>query len=340
MRARLARPRKFTRGRLVAPVAAAAAVALVGGVVVAAPDTLTVDGDVRTASLAESSGEAGAEAGLVSFSFDLAAYVDSEFDEGAEIVNVADLPGGLNWDNAGTISGSIAPGEYSFNLTVAVDGQEGTSTVPFTVEQSAGSSTIGEGSLGGEAQAEGQVTTGSTGADAILGAVAEIAAAFGSDAGSVTDLATGSTGDVETGNETPDSPLGSLATGELDMGSLGGGETEGEIETGGELTTGSTGGGETTGGGEITVPGSSTTTETGSLGEVAPGLALSGAALLGLAGLSLVLSTGSSTSGSTAPLPSLPGSSGSSGSVAPTVAAGSPAPTTKAPGPEVANGRG
>src|SRR5699024_8627460 len=112
MRARLARPRKFTRGRLVAPVAAAAAVALVGGVVVAAPDTLTVDGDVRTASLAESSGEAG----LVSFTFDLAAYVDSEFDEGAEIVDVDNLPEGLTWDNAGTISGSIAPGEYSFNL--------------------------------------------------------------------------------------------------------------------------------------------------------------------------------------------------------------------------------
>ena len=35
MRARLARPRRIVRGRLVAPVAAAAAVALVGGVVVA-----------------------------------------------------------------------------------------------------------------------------------------------------------------------------------------------------------------------------------------------------------------------------------------------------------------
>src|SRR5699024_103871 len=141
MRARLARPRKFTRGRLVAPVAAAAAVALVGGVVVAAPDTPTVDGDVRTASLAESSGEAGAEAGLVSFSFDLAAYVDSEFGEGAEIVDVDNLPEGLTWDNAGAISGSIAPGGYSFSLTVDVDGQDESSTVPFTVEQSAGAST-------------------------------------------------------------------------------------------------------------------------------------------------------------------------------------------------------
>ena len=48
MRARLARPRRIVRGRLVAPVAAAAAVALVGGVVVATPDTPTVREDVQT----------------------------------------------------------------------------------------------------------------------------------------------------------------------------------------------------------------------------------------------------------------------------------------------------
>lgn len=98
--------------------------------------------------------------------------------------------------------------------------------------------------------------------------------------------------------------------------------------------------------------------DTGSLGGLAPGLALTGAALLGIAGLSLVLNGGSSTPGSTAVLPALPGSTttggtttggsidtdngGSAGSlapVAPTVAAGAPS-TVQAPGPTVANGRG
>ena len=88
------------------------------------------------------------------------------------------------------------------------------------------------------------------------------------------------------------------------------------------------------------MPGSSI--DTGSLGNLAPGLAFTGIALLGLAGLGLALGGGSSTPGSTALLPALPGSStngGSAGSTAPTVAAGAPS-TVQAPGPTVANGRG
>ena len=70
MRARLARPRRIVRGRLVAPVAAAAAVALVGGVVVAAPDAPTVRGDVQTVAVAGPSFNAGA-----SFSYNLEGLV-------------------------------------------------------------------------------------------------------------------------------------------------------------------------------------------------------------------------------------------------------------------------
>lgn len=366
MRARLARPRQSTRGRLVAPVATAAAVALVGGAVVATSDAPTVRGDVQNASVAGSSAGADAEAGaVVSYSFDLAAYVEEHFGAEASIVAVTDLPDGLTWDGGGVVSGDIAPGEYSFTVTVERGDGDEEFEVPITVGQVSGSSAVAEGGLGGEAQAGGQVTTGSAGADAILGAVAE--------------LVTGSTGGGETvpEAETPGGPLGSLATGQIDLGSLGGAETtpdgpespsgsldipgssttveggtggETELEVGGEAgSTGSTGGGETTGGGEIAIPGSTTSGDTGSLGGLAPGLAVTGVTLLGLAGLSIALGGGSSTPGSTALLPALPGSTagggssenGSGGSVAPTVAAGAPSPTTvQAPGPTVANGRG
>lgn len=379
MRARLARPRRIVRGRLVAPVAAAAAVALVGGVVVATPDAPTVREDVRTVAVTIPGFQVDAK-----YSYDLNGIAWSGSMAGLEVTGVDGLPDGLTYEN-GVISGTPTQSDV-FDLTVkgtmngeavelpvqlAVFNADGTAPAGFN----AGSSGAVQGSLGGEAQAEGQIVTGSEGADAILGAVSSIVVALGGDAGSVGDLVTGSTGGTETpDNESPaPGSLGSSTTGEA-TGEAGGelnteslGPLGSLIDTGTETET-NTGSGsnteaETTGGGEVSVPGSSvpgssTTGTTGSLGNLAPGLALTGAALLGLAGLSIVLNGGSSTPGATSSLPSLPGSSttteggssgsngssgnrpgGSSGSVAPTVAAGSPE-RAQAPGPTVANGRG
>lgn len=379
MRARLARPRRIVRGRLVAPVAAAAAVALVGGVVVATPDAPTVREDVRTVAVTIPGFQVDAQ-----YSYDLNGIAWSGSMAGLEVTGVDELPDGLTYEN-GVISGTpTKSGVFDLTVTGTMNGEavelpvqlavfnaDGTAPAGFN----AGSSGAVQGSLGGEAQAEGQIVTGSEGADAILGAVSSIVVALGGDAGSVGDLVTGSTGGTETpDNESPaPGSLGSSTTGEA-TGEAGGelnteslGPLGSLIDTGTETET-NTGSGsnteaETAGGGEVSVPGSSvpgssTTGTTGSLGNLAPGLALTGAALLGLAGLSIVLNGGSSTPGATSSLPSLPGSSttteggssgsngssgnrpgGSSGSVAPTVAAGSPE-RAQAPGPTVANGRG
>lgn len=438
MRARLARPRRIVRGRLVAPVAAAAAVALVGGVVVATPDAPTVRSEIQTVAVAGPSVNAGA-----AFSFNAGAVAQASQSAGFVVEDVTGLPEGLQYDGNGGISGTVTtPGVYTVQVTGRGLGGVVTIPVTITVNNADGTAPTGgvsgeataavNGSLGGEAQADAQLTTGSDGTDAILGAVAGIVSALGGDAGSVTELATGSTGQ---GGVTPDGdtqvptgPLGSAANGELGLGSLSNGspqtpgtpdsetpgtetpgtETPGTETPSGSLgTPGSTAGGEVTGdatggldtqslgplaplgslidteagtgsttdgdtgttgstttggtqtgaelvtaadltgGGEITVPGSSFPGDTGSLGALAPSLALTGAALLGIAGLSLALNGGSSIPGSTAILPALPGSTttgattngGSSGSVAPTVAAGAPS-TVQAPGPTVANGRG
>ena len=455
MRARLARPRRIARGRLVAPVAAAAAVALVGGMVVAAPDAPTVRDDIQTVAVAGPTFNAGAE-----FSFNAGTLVEASQSAGFVVEDVTGLPEGLEYDGNGGISGTVTtPGVYTFQVTGR--GLTGPVTIPVTVTvnnedgtapagASGAAAAAVDGTFGGQAQAAGQITTGSDGTDAILGAVAGIVSSLGGDAGSVTELAAGSTGQGGAAQEgtdgpaTPTGPLGSAGNGEFGLGSLsnGGpendgpdqeppatetpsdgslgtpgssatadgtvaGETTGAVDTqslgplaplgslidsdtqtgsttgdqtGTETATtgssllGSTTEGETgtgtelvtaadlTGGGEITVPGSSFPVDTGSLGALAPGLALTGAALLGIAGLSMALNGGSSTPGSTAILPALPGSTttggtttggssdngngGSSGSVAPTVAAGAPtvaagAPNrVQAPGPTVANGRG
>ena len=385
MRARLARPRRIVRGRLVAPVAAAAAVALVGGVVVATPDAPTVREDVRTVAVTIPGFQVNAE-----HSYDLNGIAWSGSMAGLEVTGVDGLPDGLTYEN-GVISGTpTKSGVFDLTVTGTMNGEtvelpvqlavfnaDGTAPAGFN----AGSSGAVQGSLGGEAQAEGQIVTGSEGADAILGAVSSIVVALGGDAGSVGDLVTGSTGGTETpDNESPaPDSLGSSTTGEAtgeaggelnteSLGPLGslidtGTETETNTGSGSNTEAETTGGPSVTGGGEVSVPGSSvpgssTTGTTGSLGNLAPGLALTGAALLGLAGLSIVLNGGSSTPGATSSLPSLPGSSttteggssgsngssgnrpgGSSGSVAPTVAAGSPE-RAQAPGPTVANGRG
>ncbi|KAA0919012.1 hypothetical protein [Dietzia sp. ANT_WB102] len=441
MRARLARPRRIARGRLVAPVAAAAAVALVGGVVVATPDAPTVRSEIQTVAVAGPSFNAGAE-----FSFDAGTLVQSSQSAGFVVEDVTGLPDGLTYDGNGGVSGTVTtPGVYTIQVTGRGIGGVITIPVTLTVNNTDGSAPSGatgdatlgvdgEARAGGEAKAGGQLTTGSDGTDAILGAVSSIVTALGGDAGSAAEFAAGSTGQGGVTPEDQDSPaaptgpLGSVTNGELGLGSLsngapetpdvldtenpsnpdnpdngslgttgstGGGEATGEA-TGGldtqslgplaplgslidsEAQTGSTPGGDTgttgstttggtqtgvetgaggdlTGGGEITVPGSSFPADTGSLGALAPGLALTGAALLGIAGLSLALNGGSSMPGSTAILPALPGSTttggtttggssdtgngGSSGSVAPTVAAGAPS-TVQAPGPTVANGRG
>ncbi|MCT1884269.1 hypothetical protein AB6N35_01990 [Dietzia cinnamea] len=437
MRARLARPRRIVRGRLVAPVAAAAAVALVGGVVVAAPDAPTVNGDVQTVAGSSSSASplivTGFTAGGAEVSVDIQELA-SGVHAGIQIENVVGLPAGLTYAD-GKISGKTAAGgthhitvignvngaPVSIPATLVVNNADGTAPAG----ASGGSTAAVEGLLGGQAEAGGQVTTGSDGTDAILGTVAGIVSALGGDAGSVTELATGSTGQGGTtpvspgAPEGPTGPLGSAANGELGLGSLSngapeapengtpenetpdvkapttgslglpgssataGGEaaggidtsslgplaplgslidagagtgstTDGETQPAGSTTTSGTTDGDTqpagsttTSGGEITVPGSSFPADTGSLGALAPGLAITGAAMLGLAGLSLALNGGSSTPSSTAILPALPGSTttgattngGSSGSTAPTVAAGAPR-TVQAPGPTVANGRG
>ena len=440
MRARLARPRRIVRGRLVAPVATAAAVALVAGVVVATPDAPTLRSDVQTVALEAPSGKVGA-----SVSFNLAELVSVGEWAGIVITKVEGLPEGLTYAD-GVISGTAtASGVYNLQVHGTVNEVPKVVDVTLVVNNADGSAPAGaeggstaaiEGSLGGEAQAGGQITTGSDGADAILGAVVGIVGAFGGDGASVAELAAGSTGqggadtDTPDNSDTPTGPLASLTDGELGLGSLssggpddtdtpegdtpgtpgsdslglpgstGGatGEATGGLnteslgplapmgslitgETTGETTTGSTTGtetgplgslsdsetttgGEGTTGGEITIPGSTTTGDTGSLGDLAPGFAITGMTLLGLAGLTLLLNGGSSTPGSTAILPALPGSTGtgganggssgstgpngtttggnnggSSGSTAPTVAAGAPKPA-QAPGPTVANGRG
>ena len=372
MRARLARPRRIVRGRLVAPVAAAAAVALVGGVVVATPDTPTVRQDIQTVATTISGFQAGA-----GFSFDVGTIEWAGGMAGFEVTGVEGLPDGLTYEN-GVISGTpTESGTFDITFLGTLNGEPTSYVIPLTVVEagaSAGSAGAVQGSLGGEATAGGELTTGSDGTDALLGAVTSIVAALGVDTGSAGELATGSTGGTTT--DTPTGPLGSVTTGET------GGDATGTVTTdslgptgplGSVLDSettmpGSTTGGEVTGetdgriGGELAVPGSSvpgveipgssTTGTTGSLGDLAPGLALTGAALLGIAGLSIILNGGSSTPGVSSSLPSLPGSStttggttgsteGSSGStqpVAPIVAAGTP--TKQAPGPTVANGRG
>lgn len=447
MRVRLARPRRAARGRLVAPVAAAAAVALVGGVVVAAPDAPTSRDDVQAVSL---SANAGFNAG-VEQSLDIEALAATGSHAGLEVTGVTGLPDGMVYDeDSGIITGAAeAAGIYTVEVSGTLNGMPVTVPVTVTVNEQDGTPPAGaqagsavdlQGSLGGEAHAGGQITTGSAGADAVLGVVAGLVGSLTGDSGS-TGQTTPDNGEEQPGDEgqpgdepgddtdepdtdddqtTSGSLQGSTGTGQatggadgtIDTQSLGpvlgaplaslgqtgstgetatetpGGTNEGETTSGslidvpGSTTTGDTtvgGETETTGGSLIDVPGSTTTggtngegngevevtapgstIDSGSLGNLAPVLAVTGAGLLGLAGLSLLLNGGSSTPGSTSVLPVLPGSTttggngssgsttgenGSSGSatgaptreVTPTVAAGAPAP---APGPEVANGRG
>lgn len=447
MRVRLARPRRAARGRLVAPVAAAAAVALVGGVVVAAPDAPTSRDDVQAVSL---SANAGFNAG-VEQSLDIEALAATGSHAGLEVTGVTGLPDGMVYDeDSGIITGAAeAAGIYTVEVSGTLNGMPVTVPVTVTVNKQDGTPPAGaqagsavdlQGSLGGEAHAGGQITTGSAGADAVLGVVAGLVGSLTGDSGS-TGQTTPDNGEEQPGDEgqpgdepgddtdepdtdddqtTSGSLQGSTGTGQatggadgtIDTQSLGpvlgaplaslgqtgstgetatetpGGTNEGETTSGslidvpGSTTTGDTtvgGETETTGGSLIDVPGSTTTggtngegngevevtapgstIDSGSLGNLAPVLAVTGAGLLGLAGLSLLLNGGSSTPGSTSVLPVLPGSTttggngssgsttgenGSSGSatgaptreVTPTVAAGAPAP---APGPEVANGRG
>lgn len=417
MRARLARPRRITRGRLVAPVAVAAAVALVGGVVVASPTSPTVRDDVHAVSLDGPAFEADA-----SFTFNLAEHLAEGEYAGMEITDVTGLPEGVQHEGNGVISGTMPEsGDFEATVVGTVNGETETFTVPITTTNTASGSTaavqgsLGEAQVGGEvqagggAQAGGEFTTGSEGTDAILGVVAGIVSSLGGDAGSVTELAAGSTGqgDVTPGEDGPETetpntgslglpgssataegeatgdatgglnteslgPLGSLIDGDTETGSTTDGTTDGTTQTGSmidgdfpgsttdaETGTGGEGTAELTVDGDLSIPGSTSPLDTGSLGALAPGLAFTGAALLGLAGLSLVLNGGSSgPGGSSALLPALPGSTttggtttggsldapgssgtgsdGSSRPVTPTVAAGAP----QAPGPEVANGRG
>ena len=183
MRARLARPRRIVRGRLVAPVAAAAAVALVGGVVVAAPDAPTVDGDVQTVAGSSSSATPLTVAGFTAgadFSFDIQGAANA-VQAGIVITDVAGLPDGLTYAD-GVISGQpTVGGSYTVTVIGTVNGAPVSIPATLVVTNAdgtapagvSGGSTAGvEGSLSGQAEAGGQVTTGSDGTDAILRVVA------------------------------------------------------------------------------------------------------------------------------------------------------------------------
>ncbi|MFJ5870018.1 hypothetical protein ACIQD2_02440 [Dietzia maris] len=286
MRARLARPRRIVRGRLAAPVAAAAAVALVGGMVIAAPDAPTVRDDIQTVAVAAPSFDAGAE-----FSFNAGALVQATQSAGFVVEDVTGLPEGLEYDGNGGISGTVTtPGVYTIQVTGRGIGGVVTIPVTLTINNADGSAPTGvsgegtaavDGSLGGEAQAGGQITTGSDGTDAILGAVAGIVSSLGGDAGSVADLAAGSTGQGGVTPESPDAtdaptgPLGSAANGEFGLGSLSNGapETPGVPDTDAPGT-------DTPANGSLGAPGSATQGEvsgdatggldTQSLGPLAP----------------------------------------------------------------------
>ncbi|MFN3600766.1 MAG: hypothetical protein ACK4UY_05190 [Dietzia sp.] len=259
MRARLARPRRIVRGRLVAPVAAAAAVALVGGVVVATPDAPTVRGDVQTVAVSAPAFNAGA-----SYSFDFGGLVGTGEWAGIQITDVTGLPEGLTYDGNGIVSGTaVAAGVYNVSVVGTLGGQAVTIPVTLTINNADGTAPVGaeagsaaavEGSLGGEAQAGGQITTGSAGTDAILGAVVGIVTSLGG--GSAAEMVTGSLGTGETTpdapGQTPSGPFGSDANGQIDLGSLGGGTPDGDTNTpdaGSPVVPGSAGnaGGEATG---------------------------------------------------------------------------------------------
>ncbi|MEH6819046.1 MAG: hypothetical protein V7706_03745 [Dietzia psychralcaliphila] len=260
MRARLARPRRIVRGRLVAPVAAAAAVALVGGVVVATPDAPTVRGDVQTVAVSAPAVNAGA-----SYSFDIQGLAAAGDWAGIVITDVTGLPEGLTYAN-GVISGTAAAaGVYNVSVVGTLGGQVVTIPVTLTINNADGTAPVGagaeagsagavEGSLGGEAQAGGQITTGSAGTDAILGAVVGIVTSLGG--GSAAEMVTGSLGTGEPNpdapGQTPAGPFGSDANGQIDLGSLGGGTPDGDTttpDTGSPVLPGSTGnaGGDATG---------------------------------------------------------------------------------------------
>ena len=286
MRARLARPRRVVRGRLVAPVAAAAAVALVGGVVVAAPDAPTVSGDVQTVAGSSSSASplivTGFTAGGAEFSVDLRGLV-SGVHAGIVITGVEGLPTGLVYNSdTGMISGQpTASGTFTITVNGTVNGLPVSVPVTLVVNNTDGTVPAGtDGSLGGEAQAGGQVTTGSSGTDAILGAVVNIVTSIGGQGAA--DLVTGSlgTGGPTPGNpdENPTGPFGSDANGQIDLGSLGGTNPDGSPNTG-----------------SLTLPGSSGTVE----GEVGGGVNAPTGPLGSLTQTEGDTTTGSQTGGTT-----------------------------------------
>ena len=116
MRARLARPRRIVRGRLVAPVATAAAVALVAGVVVATPDAPTLRSDVQTVAVTAPVGQVGTEV-----SFNLAEIVSVGQWADIQITDVTGLPDGLSYAG-GVISGLRGQGAPDAVVGVLSDG--------------------------------------------------------------------------------------------------------------------------------------------------------------------------------------------------------------------------
>ena len=201
MRARLASPRRpsMARGRIMVT-AAAAAVALVGGVVVATPDTPVVRDSVASVAFSIPAVNAG-----VSFSYNVPELVAQAGYAGATITAIDGLPAGVTYDaTTGQLSGTVtqsgtytvtAKGTFSgvpFTLPVTVTINNADGTPPAADGTVGGGVTAGsnaQGSLGqagvdGQAGGHGQITTGSDAADGVLGAVAGIVASLTGGSGS------------------------------------------------------------------------------------------------------------------------------------------------------------
>ena len=130
MRARLASPRRrgTARGRLIVPVAAAAAVALVGGVVVATPDTPVAREDVKTVASSAVTAETGGQ-----FNIDVTGPVASTGSSAATVTGITGLPAGLTYDSAtGKITGKVEK-EGTSHATVQASVNAGSAQLPVTI---------------------------------------------------------------------------------------------------------------------------------------------------------------------------------------------------------------
>lgn len=360
MRARFVRSRgrATTRGRYFVPLSATAVVALAAGTLVAVNPISDGDNVALTQSTA-SSFEAGADANG-------AAASDGTVGKEVSIPlkDLGDVSGEFSWViDATDIEVTGLPDGLTFNKdTKTIEGKPtaaGSSTFTVTSDEKTTSGSIKIGAEG-DATGDGTVGTSSLSPDNPLsGAVKAVLGSLGL-SGEAAANSTGNAGTEVPADETTDSN-GSLTNVE------GNGTTEGttgslpiDVQALIEGATGSTGDTETTtsptegelnreGTGEVAIQSSGSTVPGGSISDFVPFLTISGALLLGLAAAG-ALGAGSSapgggvnlgSSGSTTTGGNNTGSTGSTGSSN----NNAKKPTqkreaSKAPGPEVNNGRG